>query len=144
MNKNATGIGFFISKAICVALTLVLGVSLFAAGAIAKSGCGEKCRCQSRPMDMNHAKGDLIPLSAGSCTGNPMIPCDLESSQASDVSEFILSSAGGSPQNTVGPTGIATGSLTDKHDFRGYEVYQLLLEKSRSAPIYLQNLSFLI
>ena len=144
MNKNAAGIGMFRLKGICLALTLVLGVSLFAAGAFAKSGCGETCRCHSRPMDMHHAKGDLIPLSTGSCTGNPMIPCDLESSQASDVSEFILSSAGGGPPNTVGPTGIVTDSLTDRPNFRGYEVSQLLLEKSRSAPIYLQNLSFLI
>jgi hypothetical protein len=85
-----------------------------------------------------------MPLSAGFCSGNPMIPCDLESSRASDVPEFLLSSAGGGRPNTAGPAGIAAGSLTGKHNFRGHEIYQLLREKSRSAPKYLQNLSFLI
>ena len=144
MNKNAAGIGSFTLKGICIVLTLVLGVSLFAAGASADSGCGQKCRCHSRPTDRHHSKGDRIPLSAGFCAGNPMIPCDLESSRASDVPAFILSAAGGGLPNTVGSTSIATGSPTGKHHLRGYEIYQLLREKSASAPKYLQNLSLLI
>src|SRR5210317_1279439 len=102
MNKNAAGIGFFISKAICVALTLVLGVSLFAAGASAESRCGKKCCIQSSPMDMPHSKGKLKPSSAGFCNGNPMVPCDLKTGQSSELPEFILSSAGGGRPNTVG------------------------------------------
>ena len=144
MNKNADGIGSFMLKGICIALMLVLGVSLFAAGVSAETGCGQKCRCHDRPTDRHHSKGDRIPLSAGLCSGNPMIPCDLESSRASDVPEFILSSAGGGPPNTIGPTGIVTGSLTGKHNFRGYKIYQISREKSRAAPKYLQNVSFLI
>jgi len=95
MNKNAAGIGLFISKAICVALTLVLGVSLFAGGAIAESHCGKKCCTQSSPMDMHHSKGKTKPSSAGFCNGDPMVPCDLETGQSSELPEFILSSAGG-------------------------------------------------
>ncbi len=56
----------------------------------------------------------------------------------------LLSAVGGNQSNTVGAAGTITAFLTDRHDFRGYEVYQLLQEKSRSAPLYLQNLSFLI
>jgi hypothetical protein len=144
MNKNAAVIGVFMLKAICLALTLVLGVSLFAASAFAGSGCGEKCRCHSRPMDMDHSKGEQIPFSSDFCNGTPMIPCDLESSRASDVPEFILGSAGGNLSTAVGLTGIATDPSTARHDFRGYDFYQHSREKSRSAPIYLQNLSFLI
>jgi len=144
MNKNAAGIGFFISKAICVVLTLVLGVSLFAAGAIADSRCGKKCCTQSSPMDMHHSKGKLKPSSAGSCSGDPMVPCDLEPGRSSELPEFILSSVGGGPPNTVGSTGIATGSLTDKHDLRGNDYIQFVPENSRSAPLYLQNSSILI
>jgi hypothetical protein len=144
MNKNAAGIGFFVSKAICVALTLVLGVSLFAAGAIADSRCGKKCCTQSSPMDMHHSKGKLKPSSAGFCNGDPMVPCDLETSRSSELPEFILSSAGGGQPNNVGSTGIATDFLTDKHDFRGSGYYQFVPENCRSAPIYLQNSSFLI
>ena len=144
MNKNAVGIGVFMLQAICLALPLALGVSLFAAGAFAGSGCGEKCRCHNRPMDRDHSKGEQIPLSSDFCNGAPMIPCGLESSRASDVPEFILGSAGGNLSTAVGLTGIATDSSTDRHDFRGYDFYQHLREKSRTAPIYLQNLSFLI
>jgi hypothetical protein len=144
MNKNAVGIESIMLKGICFALTLVLGVSLFSAGASAESGCCEKCRCHSSPIGMHHPKGNRIPLSAGFCSGNPMTPCDLESSRSSDVPEFILSSAGSGMPNTAGSTGIATDPLTDKHDFSGYEAYQLLRGNSRSAPKYLQNVSFLI
>ena len=144
MNKNATGTGLFKFKVMCVAVTLVLGVSLFAAGAIAESRCGKKCCTQSSPMDMHHSKGNPKPSSAGFCNGDPMVPCDLKGGKSSALPEFILSSAGDGLPNTAGPAGIATGSLTDKHDCRGNDYYQFVAENSRSAPIYLQNLSLLI
>ena len=144
MNKNAAGIGFFISKAICLALTLVLGVSLFAGGARAVSRCGKKCCAQSSPMDMHHSNGKLKPSSAGFCNGDPMVPCDLETGQSSELPDFILSSAGGGQPNTVGSTSLATGSLADKHDFKGNDADQFVPENSRSAPLYLQNSSILI
>ena len=144
MNKNAAGIGLFISKTMCVALTLILGVSLFAAGAIADSGCGKKCCIQSSPMDMHHSKGKLKPTSAGFCNGDTMVPCDLKTGRSAELPEFILSSAGSGQAYTVGSTGIATDTLADNHGFRGNDYYQFVPENSRSAPIYLQNSSILI
>jgi hypothetical protein len=144
MNKNVAGIGWFMLKGICVALTLVLGVSLFAAGAIADSGCGKKCCNPSKPMGMHHSKGALKPLPAGFCNGDSMIPCDLEPRRVSDVPEFILSSAGGDPTNTVPSASIEADSLIDPHRFENSDPYRLLGVKSRSAPLYLQNLSLLI
>ena len=143
MNKNASGIGLFISKALCVALTLVLGVGL-TAGAFAESGCGENCRCHSSPMDMHHSKGDLIPLSAGFCNGDPMVPCDLEAGQSSALPEFILSSVGGNSSNPVGAAGTNADFLTDRHDHRGAYDVQFGRANSQSAPLYLQNASILI
>ncbi len=143
MNKNASGIGLFISKALCVALTLVLGVGL-TAGAFAESGCGENCRCHSSPMDMHHSKGDLIPLSAGFCNGDPMVPCDLEAGQSSALPEFILSSVGGNSSNPVGAAGTNADFLTDRHDHRGAYDVQFGRTNSQSAPLYLQNASILI
>ena len=144
MNKNASGIGLFISKAICVALTLVLGVSLITAGAFAESGCGEQCGCHSSPMDTHHSKGELIPLSAGLCNGDPMLPCDLEAGQSSALPEFILSSVGGNPPNTEGSVGTNADFLTDRRDSIGAYDYQCVRENSKSAPLYLQNSSILI
>jgi len=144
MNKNTAGIGSFMLKGICVALTLVLAASLFAAGASADSRCGKKCCIQSSPMDMHHSKGKLKPSTAGFCNGDPMVPCDLKTAQSSELPEFILSSAGGGQPHTVGPAGPHTDSLTDRHDFRGKDSYQLVRENFPSAPIYLQNASILI
>jgi hypothetical protein len=144
MNKNSAGIGLLMLKGICVAVTLVLAASLFAVGASADSRCGKKCCNQSSPMDIHHSKGKLKPSAAGSCNGDPMVPCDVKTGQSSELPEFILSSAGGGQPDTVGSTGIVTGSHTDKHEFRGNHHYQFVPENSRSAPIYLQNLSFLI
>ena len=144
MNKNDAGIGYFISKAICLALTLVLGMSLFTAGAIADSRCGKKCCTQSSPMDMHHSNGKLKPSSAGFCNGDPMVPCDLETGQSSELTEFILCSVCGNQPNTVGLARTNSDSLTDRHDFRGDGHYQFVRENSRAAPIYLQNSSILI
>jgi len=144
MNKNVSGIGLFISKAICVALTLVLGVGLMTAGAFAESGCGEKCCSPSSPMDMHHSKGELIPLSAGFCSGDPMIPCNLEAGQSSGLPEFIPGSVGGNLTYSDGPVDIRTDSFSNRFNLRSEAPYLLVQGKLQSAPIYLQNVSFLI
>ena len=144
MNKHVAGNGSIISKITCLALTLVLSASLFAAGAVAELRCGKKCCAQSSPMGMHHSTGKLKPSSAGVCSGHPMVPCDLETGQSTGLPEFILTSAGGGQSNTFGSAGIATGFLTDKHDFKGNDYYQFVPQNSRSAPLYLQNASILI
>ena len=144
MNKNVAGTGWFMLKGICVALTLVLGLSLFAAGAIADSECGKKCCHHGKPMGMHHSKDALKSSPVGFCNGDPMIPCDLESRRASDMPEFILSSAGGDPMNTAPSASIEADVLIDPHRFEISNATHLLGEKSPSAPLYLQNLSFLI
>jgi len=144
MDKDATGIGLFISKAMCMALALILGTSLFAAGAFAELGCGENCCCHRSTMDMHHSKENRVNLSAGSCNVDPMIPCDLETGQSSELPDFILSSAGGSEPNTDAPTGTNTDLFIDRHDSRSIDHHQFVREKSQTVPIYLQNSSFLI
>jgi len=144
MNKNATGTGLFKFKVMCVAVTLVLGVSLFAAGAIAESRCGKKCCTQSSPMDMHHSKGKLIPLSAGFCSGDPMIPCNLETGQSSGLPEFIPGSVGGNLTYSDGPADILADSFSNRFNLRSEASYLLVQGELQSAPIYLQNVSFLI
>ena len=144
MNKEASGIGLFISKAICVALALILGTSLFAAGAFAELGCGKKCCCHRATMDMHHSKGKQITLSAGCCNGNPMIPCDLETGQSSELPDFVLFSVGANQPNTVAPTGTNTDLFIDRQDSRASYHYQSTRENSPSTPIYLRVLSILI
>ena len=144
MNKNATGIGLLISKATCVALSLILGTSLFAAGAVVELGCGENCCCHRSTMDMQHSNEKRVKLSAGFCDGDPMIPCDLETGQPSELPDFILFSVGANQPNTVVSTGTNTDLLIDRQDSRAGYHYQSVHENSPSAPIYLQNSSFII
>ena len=144
MNKKANGIGLFILKATCIALTFVLGTSLFAMGAFTVTGCGEKCRCHSRPMNMDHSNGDPIPIAADLCNGDPMIPCNFESDQTSGLPLFIPGSVGLNLTSTLCPADLTADFLAHRSDSRGEDSYQLVREQSRSAPIYLQNASFLI
>ena len=144
MNKDVAKVGLFISKATCVALTLILGMSLFAAGAYAELGCGEKCCCHHSTMDMHHSKEKRVNISAGFCNGSPMIPCDLETGQSSELPDFILLSVGADQSNTVPPIGTNTDFVIDRYDSRAIYQYQSVRENSPSAPIYLQNSSFII
>ena len=144
MNKDGAGIGLFISKATCVALALILGTSLFAAGAHAELDCAENCCCHRSAMDMHHSKEMRVNLSAGFCNGNPMIPCDIETGQSSQLPNFILFSVGANPPNTVVSAGANTDLLIDRHDSSAGYHYQSVRKNSLSAPIYLQNSSFII
>ena len=144
MKKNAICSGMFISKVMCLGLVLVLVTSLFAAGALAELGCGEKCCCYRHTMDMHHSKDKQITLSAGSCDGDPMIPCDLEAGQSSELPDFILSSVGGIQPNTVAPAVAITDSHIDRYHSNTIGLHQFVPKKSQTAPIYLQNVSLLI
>ncbi|MGD9290204.1 MAG: hypothetical protein PVG74_21470 [Desulfobacterales bacterium] len=144
MNQKPNGIGSITSKGICVALTLVLAASLFAAGAAAEAGCGKKCCKQSSQMNMHHFQGKLTPSSAGACNGTATAPCDLKTGPFSESPEFLLGSTGPSLLSSVGPANLETDFLSDHHGCANDEVYQQTRRKGRSAPLYLQNLSFLI
>lgn len=144
MNKNASGVGCLISKSICVALSLVVGVSLITAGAFAESGCGQKCWCHSNQKDTHHSNGGLIPLSADGCSGDPMVPCDFEAGQSSALPEFILSSVGKNPPNAVNSAVNKADFFTARYESKSVSNFQFVRANSPSAPLYLQNASILI
>lgn len=144
MNKRADGIGIYVLKTMCVTLTLVLATGLFAAGAITEAGCGEKCMCHRQPMNMGHPTSGPVPFSADLCNGDPLIPCNLKSSQTSELPQFIPGSSGDNLPPTGGPEALIADSVTGSDDSGGMISYNISRERSRSAPIYLQNASFLI
>ena len=144
MKKDAAGIGLFISKATCIALTLILGTSLFVAGAYAELGCGENCCCHRSTTDMHHYKKMRVNLSTGFCNGNPMIPCDIKTGQSAQLPIFYLFSPDASQPNTVVSTDTNTDFLIDRHASRAIYHYQSVRKNYPSAPIYLQNSSFII
>ena len=96
-------------------------------------------------MDMHDYKGEeLIPLSAGFCSRDTMIPCDLETGQSSGLPEFIPGSVGGNLTYSDGPMDIRTDSFSDRSSLKSDASYLLVQVELQSAPIYLQNVSFLI
>ena len=144
MEKDAPPTRLLILKAICIALTLTFGASLFATGALANSSCGLKCCCQSNPMTGQHNPGKQMRAAMGCCNGTPLTPCDLVFGTQLELPDITLSSSGGHTLNAVGSTQNLTDSLIGRHDFRGHAFDQFGREKFRSPPLYLQNLSFLI
>ncbi len=144
MKKKVTEIGTLGSKSICVALTLILGMSLFAAGAFAELGCGQKCCCHRSTTDMHHSKLEIKKISANPCNRDPIIPCDLETAKSLELPDFIIGSVGANQPNTVMSANINTAILIDKPVSRAIDPFQFVRTNARSAPIYLQNASFLI
>ena len=144
MNKVVFGIGLFLSKATCMALTLILGTSLFVAGAFAELGCGENCCCHRSTMDMHHSKEMRVNLSTGYCNGNPVIPCDIKTGPSTQLPNFILFSPDANQPNTFVSTGTNTDFLIERYASRASYHYQSGYKNYPSAPIYLQNSSFII
>ena len=144
MEKDVLPTRLLILKAICIALTLTFGASLFATGVLANSGCKLKCCCQSNPMTGQHTPGKQMRAAMGCCNGTPLTPCDLVFGTQLELPDITLSSSGGHPLNSVGSTQNLSGSLIDRHGFRGHDFDHFSREISRPPPLYLQNLSFLI
>jgi hypothetical protein len=144
MNKSGIGIGLFRLKTTCLALTLILGMSLFVAGAFAELGCGENCCCHRSTMNMHHSKEMRVNLSTGFCNRNPVIPCDIETGPSTQLPNFILFCPDANQPNTLVLIGANTDFLIDRHSSRAGYYYQSACMNCPSAPIYLQNSSFII
>ena len=144
MIKSPSGKRLLVFKATCVALALMLGGILFTTGVVADPGCGVKCCCQSNLINQHHNSVEQIRSSMGCCSEDPVIPCDLQSGPTNGLPVITLASNCCDLANSVGLPGILTDSLNDRHDFRVGCSFQFVQEKSKSPPIYLQNLTFLI
>ena len=73
-----------------------------------------------------------------------MIPCDLEAGQSSGLPEVIPGSVGGNLTYSDGPVDILSDSFSDRSNLRSDASYLIVQGEFQSAPIYLQNVSFLI
>ena len=144
MNKTCTGTRSIILKAVCTAMVLILGGSLFAAGVMGADGCGMKCCCQTGPTHVQPSAEKQMRAPMGCCSEVPRSPCELQSAKPFELPEIILAScydelskAGGSA--VILPDAIGRMPETGLNYFS-----QVLDLKFNSPPIYLQNLSFLI
>jgi hypothetical protein len=144
MIKSSGYINLPIRKIFSIALTLVFAMTSVAAGSLAGLDCGAKCCCQTNPNSMMHGAGEHIRASKGCCSGSPMIPCDWESSQKSDLPEITLGAAGSNLSHASGTAVISNRSPIDGRNFGGTRFSRPSEKIIKSPPIYLQKLSFLI
>lgn len=144
MNKISRGTRLIRLQAVCTALVLILGGSLFAAGAMGAGGCGMKCCCQIGLTHMQPAAEKKMRAALGCCAGLAASSCDLQSARPIELPEISLRSCCLDLPHVGGPTVI----LTDIDDLRqnpgGNFIIQVLEPKSNSLPLYLQKSSFLI
>lgn len=144
MNKIPTGKRSIMLKAVCTAMVLILGGSLFAAGVMGSDGCGMKCCCQSGPTHMQPSAETQMRAPMGCCSGVPLSPCDLQSAKPFELPEIVLASSRADLSSVGGPSVILTDVIHKSQNTGAKFNVQALDPKFHSPPKYLQNLSFLI
>ena len=144
MKKNSASARSIMLKAVCTALVLILGGSLFAAGVMGSVGCGMKCCCQTGPTPMQSSAEKQMRSAIGCCSGVPLSPCNLQSTKPFELPDITLASCCLDLPNAYGPTGILIDSNDNGQNLSGNFLSQVLDPKFNSPPLYLQNLSFLI
>jgi hypothetical protein len=144
MNKISTGIRSILLKAVCTAVVLILGGSLFAAGVMGSGDCGMKCCCQTGPTHIQPSAEEQMRAPLGCCSGVPLSPCDLQSTKPFELPDITLASCCIELPNAGGPTGILTDANDNGQHLSGNFIFQVLDPEFNSSPLYLQNLSFLI
>ncbi|MBT8372117.1 MAG: hypothetical protein KJO34_14220, partial [Deltaproteobacteria bacterium] len=108
MNKIPSGKRSIMLKAVCTAMVLILGGSLFAAGVMGSNGCGIKCCCQTGTTHMQSSVEKQMRSPMGCCSGVPLSPCDLQSAKPFELPEIVLASSRDDLSSVGGPSVILT------------------------------------
>ena len=93
MNKISASAKSILLKALCTAMVIILGGSLFAAGAMGAEGCGMKCCCQTGPSHVKSSAEKQMRSPMGCCAGVPLSPCDIQAARPLELPEIILASS---------------------------------------------------
>lgn len=134
----------FLLKGVCTGLTLILGGSLFAAGALGSDRCGIECCCKSGPTHMQHLTEKQIQAQMGCCSGVLPRPCDLKSANPFELPEIVMASCSRDSSHAVGPLNFVDDSPDTNFNPGGNSFSKIVDPQFNSPPLYLQKLSFLI
>ncbi len=132
-----------IRKSICIILTLLLVIGFFATSAGAKPNCKDK-KCMQSVMGGGHHPGKAMPLAlAAECCSDPHnVPCDFQPSRSITLPNLCISSGRTENHNFSSALVKTIDSFTNDHLSRDYKQL-IVVELFQSAPIYLQNQSFI-
>ena len=144
MNSAWIGSESILLKAMCLVLTLIIGSSLFAAGAIGAASCGMTCCCQTGPDHMQTSGAKQMRSSMGCCSGLSFSPCDMPSAMPFGLPKITLTSSFRDLPNIAGSAINLVDFSGNRQISGGYFVAQVLAPRFKSPPLYLTKLSFLI
>ena len=144
MNKITTITRLILLKTVCTVMVIILGGSLFAAGALGTGGCGMKCCCQTGSAHLQPAAGQQMQSPTGCCTGIPLNPCDLQSTNPFELPEIVLAVCSDDFSKAGGPAAALTDANGRRQSPGTDFISQVMDPKFNSPPLYLQNLAFLI
>ena len=144
MNKISNRTRSITLKAMCTAMVLVLGGSLFAAGAMDSNGCGMKCCCQSGPASAHRSAEQQMRSPMGCCSGVPLSPCDLQSTGPLELPEIIPAACCGPLSHADGPVAVLAAFDDGGQNGGANFISQFRDPEYTSPPLFLQKLSLLI
>jgi hypothetical protein len=133
------------TKVIRLFISVLLCISLFAAGLMAAPDCGARCCCSTAsPVNVLHTVPMKIQSQLGCCAGSGPMPCDIQNAKPHELPDALLSGSSHIhvptmdllvDHDAVEPDASAsvTASFSDN-------IYQHF----RSPPLYLTNLAILI
>ena len=144
MNKTPIGNRSIMLKAVCTVMVLILGGSLFAAGAMGSDGCGLKCCCQTGPTHLPPSAEQQMRAPMGCCSGVAQSPCDLQSAKPFELPEIILAASRDDLSSVGGPSVNLADVIYNRQNSVAKFISLVLDPKFNSPPLFLQNASFLI
>ena len=131
-------------KAFCIALSIILGLGLFATGAAAHSGYLGDCIGHCHQVKFQHQAGaNTSPSSHDCCNTKQTDPCDFGKGPVPHRLDTCILTVRGASHNLAG-IGIVTG-----HPFFDRSSFERIVKHFQTAippghtSIYLQNLSLL-
>ncbi len=144
MNKLSTRFKSSFHKGVCTVLIVILGGSLFAAGALGANNCGMECCCKTGPTHMQPGTEKQIRSQIGCCSAVPLSPCDLQSANPLELPEFTMASGYWNYPYANGILDVVDNSPTTNPNSDGNSISQILEPQFNPPPLYLQKLTFLI
>jgi hypothetical protein len=144
MIKNATIIRRILFRLMCITVVLILGGSLFTAGAMSSGDCRMKCCCKANSMAVQLSAEESMRSMHGCCSGNEARPCDIRKDVPGKLAAITLTSC--HPNLSGGAVNVASlTDTTDRQNKSDGQIHSQELEPNYSSPLlYLQQLSFLI
>ena len=130
-------------KFICIVLTLVFGLSLFASGALGWITCDkEQCKHDAmKGIEYHTAEMNFEPMSC--CAETQIDPCELKGGQSRVIQDYAVSM---SRVHKDGPSDAmvsGSGFMSDNLAFNVAGPLHNIRTKVPSSPIYIKNVSLI-